>query len=275
MQSELEKYVSTLPPSSAKPDALPLAHATTVRSFTEISDALALVPRRCDLIERDVVFLSYGRVDYRPGAQLVGRAPAPPPELPVVLLFQPALLEHVNCCYPFDTGALLGGRFGNAWKDTLSPVAATCALEMAGPEAAPRLVEQLYGCNCSYMSGDAVSPTPVAGRPPILDALLKFLHEPLYKAGADHRQHTIECVAGAAVPIGTDIFWIAVPEGELQLKAYELLNRINPHRRNAHVHGYRWRSPNLDVAGIAAVLADKAWDAIEQRFPDRVCPLHA
>ena len=73
MQSLLEEYVSTLPPSRPKPDALPLAHATTVGNFTAISSALALVPKRCALIQRDAVFLSYGRVDYRPGAQLVVR----------------------------------------------------------------------------------------------------------------------------------------------------------------------------------------------------------
>jgi hypothetical protein len=40
-------------------------------------------------------------------------------ELPIAFLFSPDLLVEVGQYYPFDTGAVESGKYGNYWKSRL------------------------------------------------------------------------------------------------------------------------------------------------------------
>jgi len=271
--SELESLITEAPSGSERaPGLLPLAHVSSVGGFDSILASGKLVPRHCDLLQRSCVFLSYGAVHFRPASRQVIAQRPPPPELPIVFLFQPSLLSSVDRCYPFDTGALLSGRFGHdetgkEWRATFTPIDERCAVLVKDGHGPWSLVQRLYESNERYLDGNAV---PRGSETGVLGELLRLLRADLRVAGIDQRQQTIECIASSELLLDAKLCWVGLPEGDLEADCYELLDRIDSSTRSAEVYAYPLRPRNLDPKALTALVAEHASAAIERLFRDRV-----
>lgn len=96
------------------PQLLPPVHSSIVRWFSSIAEKGRLEPRKCSVFNKKLLYLFYGGVFYRPPNVSTKKAV----ELPIAFVFDPRVLSSIFRYYPFDTGAMAGGRFGE-WKDKL------------------------------------------------------------------------------------------------------------------------------------------------------------
>jgi len=88
------------------PPALPLAHLTIARWLSAILKLGAIAPRPCKVLGKDLLYLSYGGLFYRPDNIRTQQAT----ELPVGLVFSPVALAGITSLFPFDSGAMAGHK---------------------------------------------------------------------------------------------------------------------------------------------------------------------
>lgn len=185
------------------PQRLPklmVSHVTFVRHLESILDADAPVlrPRQSENFDTEVLYLSYGTPHYRPEYAQTQDAL----ELPIAILLNPSILDTAWRFYPFDTGAMIAGRFG--------PKAACLSLDQCFVSSEPdRLVAVLYGDNDHYLAGRMAESVPNV-KP--LPAIHDFLKADLTKDGVDGRQRTIECLWTTPLELVASILWIGYPE---------------------------------------------------------------
>ncbi len=187
-------------PRTAQP-ALPLGHIGSARSFEKIVADGHLMPRECPVFNRNVLYVFYGGLFYRPGLPLTENAT----EMPVGYLFRAASARHVVRYYPFDTGALSGELYGS-WGAKLRPFKRRFAVQ-ARQNSGADIVHALFTTNDRYLRGYprklAVSPAPVP-------LLLRFLNDDLSGAGVDRRQYAIEGHVHRSLPLDL-LEWVGFP----------------------------------------------------------------
>ncbi len=256
LQSAIEQEraaIGQLPPQ------LPIAHLTASRWFSEILDVGELRPRPCSVFGRNLLYLSYGGLFYRPKRVSTQRAT----ELPIGLVFSPVVLEAITSLFPFDTGAMAnGGRF-NTWKEKLAPFETRFCLSTSdGLRDAATLVKLLYADNLLYLRGEVA--VEAAGRPDPFPLLAEFLAEDMTPS-SDHRQRSIECLTEMPVALGRHLLWIGFPDAHTD----EILRGV-----------HRWSQPvvpdfraypchlNFNPADIGAQLEAWAYDDVIRRYAE-------
>lgn len=194
--TKLENAVSSV---SSQLELLSVAHVTVARHVASIVKLRELRPRHCDVFGSDLLYFSYGAPYYRPRNEQTEDAL----EFPVALLFDVSLLDCVRRFYPFDTGALMQGIFGDRWKNELGDLD-----EHYVRNRPDRLVSCLYGSNAQYLRGEVRSRVK---RVDPLPQLRRFLSTNMAARGVDGRQRTIECVIDRAVSVLRHLRWIGYP----------------------------------------------------------------
>jgi hypothetical protein len=204
------------------PPALPVGHVTTARRFTSILASGVLAATHCPVMKAPTLYLSYGEAQYRLGGEGTREAA----KLPVVLVFHPRMLKVVDSYFPFDTGALLTGRFGS-WRDRLAPLDPGFRLPGNGDSDTPaRLVQRLFGDNSRYRRGEASSDLPTKEDP--LPLLHEFLTTDLSSHGADSRQCAIECQVRTDIRLDDSLLFAGFPVSMLA-KFDAFCRTIRPH----------------------------------------------
>jgi hypothetical protein len=181
-------------------EQLALAHVTVGRYLSQIIGQASLMPRYCKTFNDDLIYLSYGAPYYKPTAGQTEDAL----ELPIVIILDSDVQGLLDCYYPFDTGAVHAGLFGEDWRNKLSDFDRFRIRK--NPE---RIVSALYGSNGDYLRGRVLRRT--AKHEP-LPLLRSFLSEDLSIRGADNRQRTIEGVSRNSIDLSRSILWIAYPD---------------------------------------------------------------
>lgn len=180
---------------------LAAAHVTVGRYLSSIVDRGSLRPRYCEVLDRDVLYFSYGAPYYRPW----NRQTEDLLEFPIVLLFGVEALSLFSRFYPFDSGAVATQLFGPHWSAELHDLE-----ELYATHRPERLVACFYESNQNYLRGKVAAQVPNQSPLPSIHA---FLADNISSIGADQRQRTIECVTEAAVTLTRNLLWIAYPNG--------------------------------------------------------------
>lgn len=203
--NQLESALSTLPDPGKRPILLPLTHVSSAEHFDSIVSAGRLVPRGCKVFHKDLTYLFYGGVFYRPKS----RATRKVTELPIGFVFSPTTLDKIYRLFPFDTGALEDKRYGT-WDGTLRPFE-KFELPCSGrTDMLSKLVHYVFGSNEQYLKGDP-DPLCKSGPDPI-PQLYDFYTDDLTPGGVDHRQCIIEGQASVEIPLDRDLLWVGFPE---------------------------------------------------------------
>ncbi len=251
--SELGLALDAVSSTSALPPELPVAHLTIARWLTPILNAGALLPRRCGVFGEDLLYFSYGGVFFRPNKQPSENAS----ELPVGLVFGPEVLDTCSRLFPFDSGAMMKGRFGDDWLKTLDPFADRFAISNGSlSDAARSLVACLYSENDRYLQGRPIK--DLRGAPTALKVLHDFLSADLSSKAVDHRHRSIEALTKTPVSLAKDLIWIGLPMHRLT-RAKSILRGQT--RRLPVFYSYSGARNNSPY-GIAEVLQREAQKAV-------------
>ena len=112
-------------------------HAYRFRSMVECGECRLQL---CPVFAEDLLYFFYGRPAYRVTEEPMSKSSA----LPVVLLFDPQIVDSGKRLFPFDTGAFHANRLDN-WMD---PEMKLPHFEMeCGSDAVLRFVAALYESN--------------------------------------------------------------------------------------------------------------------------------
>lgn len=244
------------------PPALPVAHVTSARWFSDIVDQSLLTPRWCKHFTKELLYFFYGGAFYRP-ENIATRNVT---ELPVAFVFSPTLLSNFHRLYPFDTGALASGRCGS-WSGKWQEFRETLYVETNGAtDGAQQLVCHLYGDNRRYLKGEVNGSCRTKPQP--IPQLRDFLVDDLTGEGVDHRQCTVECQFGDPIRLDQQLLWVAFPEHLTDVFA-RLFSNLQPHVPEFHSYpSHR----NFNPAMVAAQLEDRARTEIVERFVSRPEP---
>lgn len=180
-------------------EQLAVVHVTIGRHLASIANFGAIRPTFCSVFDRDLIYFSYGAPYFRPANRQTQDAL----EFPIVFVFEPKALSQFWRFYPFDTGGLVRGIFGDRWQKELSDFD-----ELFIDRQPERLVACFYETNPGYLKGTVSSAAP-AKEP--LKSLHNFLREDLSHLGSDQRQRTIECIAQKPISVFNGLRWVAYP----------------------------------------------------------------
>jgi hypothetical protein len=158
--SKLKDVVQSLAPCSP---ILPYTHTTTTLIFEDILSSGKIKPKFCDVFSKDLIYLYYGRGDYKvkdfPGYFSATHAK------PVTVVINPTAAPADCELSPFDTGAFLKGLFESILgviprdkKERYNYFNSNYELYVGGDMAA-RYVTLMYGSNSNYLFGKPVSNT--------------------------------------------------------------------------------------------------------------------
>lgn len=221
----LAEAIDALGPVAPLPLPLPAVHVTSVRAFREIVHNGALLPTPCKTFGENLLYLFYGGAFYRRPDRTTRNAA----ELPVVLVFDPRVLQSAVCYYPCDTGGLASGRFGGDWERRLHPFRERLRVDGRHDPSVPcRIVHHLFGSNESYLRGQ-VDPSCTT-KPEPFATVCDLLTADLTPLGVDHRQCIIEIHMQAPLSLRENLLWVAFPEAAADAFAelYELTQPSMP-----------------------------------------------
>jgi hypothetical protein len=238
------------------PPLLPLGHITDQKAFEQIGKTLQLQPMPCPTFRQNLIYLFYGGLFHRGPS-----CPTPQAgQYPVGLLFGPEILDSVERIYPFDTGAMAAGKYGN-WQSRMRPFRERLLAGKRGDSSAPqRLVRLFFGTNANYQVG-AVTVLPGVTLSDPADILADFLTEDMTKDGIDQRQYRIECSWASVVPL-KGVLWASYPH-ESTLDYAMMFETLNlPDNARCPYHSYR----SLVPAQMAAAMQEAALTSAEGLF---------
>ena len=99
--------------ANSKWEKLPLVHTTCVRFIKQIFQEKKLVPLHCNVLNKDLIYLFYGKPNYRNSH---GTTPSTKVDwFPICLIFKNEILKHNKIAYifPFDSGAFINKKYQN------------------------------------------------------------------------------------------------------------------------------------------------------------------
>lgn len=252
----LQQALMSLPEPADLPMALPTTHLSIARWFSAIADEGQLQPRACKVFKKDLLYFFYGGVFYRPSERPTKNAA----ELPVAFLFEPTVLKEFDCYYPFDTGAMAAGLFGD-WKERLEPFEER--FKVAGnwhPSVTSLMIHHLYGSNENYLSGHVDPSLSLKSEP--LPQLHEFFSDDLTSRGVDGRQLKIECQTCKSLPLDRELIWVGYPESMSDIYA-RIYERTKPYAPEPYLYpDHVLFVPNE----IAAQLQIKAEEVMKRRY---------
>jgi len=251
-----EETLRSLPAPSELPITLPTTHLTVARWFSTVVDNGELQPKACKVFKRNLLYFFYGGVFYRTSEMPTRNAA----EFPIAFLFEPAILKDFDCYYPFDTGAMAAGLFGD-WSNRFNPFEERFKVSGRGDYSTPSLmVHHLYGNNENYLTGDVNH--SLSEKPEPLPQLGEFLSADVTSSGADGRQLKIECLIAQSLPLNQDLIWVGYPSSmsDIFARIYEKTKPSVPEPFPYPDH--KVFRPNE----VAAQLQLKAEEVIQRRF---------
>jgi hypothetical protein len=143
-QPHLENWLEGVPAHSK---ALAWCHTTRAFLFREMVRSGECRIQLCKTLAEHLLYLFYGRPAYRLGDDPMSKSCS----LPVVLLFDPSLVESGKRVYPFDSGAFASDRM-QSWMDPKMELAhfeLQCAMDTV-----QRFVAAFYESNDAYLRGE-------------------------------------------------------------------------------------------------------------------------
>jgi hypothetical protein len=185
-------------------------------------------------------------------------------ELPIAFVFDPTILGNIGHYFPFDSGAVAAGAFGQ-WSDWLRPIIELFRVDAEkGTAKLVKLVYYLFLDNEHYLRGQA---NPQCSKlPDPFPALHEFLSCDLSHLGIDHRQRTIECVSRTAQLLKDGLIWIGLPD-TLAKDFFRVYEWTKPSVPEFFLYPYH---QNFNPAHLGTVLEQEAFKIVRRyvRLPE-------
>lgn len=250
----LDAALGSLPRAASLPIALPPVHLSIARWFETVVGDGEIKPRLCGVFNRDLIYLFYGGVFYRTTDNPTRNAS----ELPVAFLFSPSVLLRCDWYYPFDTGAMAQGRYGD-WAAQFTDFKEELRVASDGSyTVASRLVSHLYGTNEKYLVGE-VDPE-LQTKPEPLPKLYNFLCDDLSDEGVDSRQCRIECISSQPLVLSRELLWVGYPDTLSHIFA-----RVYEHTKPFVPESYQYMAHKIaKPSEVAAKLELKAEEVVKR-----------
>lgn len=242
------------------PPSLPCAHLTVARRFDSIVNIGQLNPQYCTRLHTNILYLFYGGVFHRTSQSPTRNRT----ELPIAFLFDPTELASVSDYYPFDTGAVVTGKFGS-WSKRLRPINQYRVSGDGNYESPARMVHHIFGTNSRYLAGKPS--TSCTRKPAPLPNLFKFLCADLSREGVDHRQCSIECHVKSPLAISRSLIWIGFPYN-LMKTFCRLLDVLKPYRPQFFTYHYHAAFRPSEVAAQLESQADQVVRRYVSQIPE-------
>jgi hypothetical protein len=258
MSTELEVALIEEPRPAKLPIPLPLAHLTVCRWLQPILKVGRLEPRFCKVLSKKLLYFSYGGVFYRKSNLQTQSAS----ELPIAMVYSPAVLKAISRLFPFDSGAMARDLFGPNWKLRLAPFESRFSVNTKDAILdASLLVCHLFGTNRSYISGKSTLAGTKKHAP--LPLLQEFLAADLSSLNVDHRQRTIEAISEVSFELAKNLLWMGIPQSKFSTVAKGLYRWTRPEVPSIQTYDF---TRNFNPAQISAVLENMAHEYIFKQY---------
>lgn len=184
------------------PDALPLVHSTRTDIFRSISKGNKISPRKCPVFAEKLLYFFYGRPAYRvhsPQIHSIGYCP-------ICFILKPNTSVRVVRAYPFDSGAVRGGRAG----EFVRPVEFDLYRLRRSLRDAKLVVKTFYKKNEDYLLGNVKRlPTGV----PVDAVVQKYLSllKDRKTETSDDRRSAIEIQTKDDIDLKTSLLAVVLP----------------------------------------------------------------
>jgi hypothetical protein len=253
-KSEFEGLLNTSSSEEPLPHALPIAHLTTARAFSQIVLDCELRPIQCKVFGEPLLYLFYGGVFYRPRADWSSNAA----ELPVAFVFGPSILQEIYCYYPFDTGAIQSGAV-DEWSERLKPID---RFKVNGSDDMPqRMVRHLFGSNDGYLRGTFRDnrPSEASG----MSALYEYMGTKRGVIKLDQRLNKIECHCARPLQLSSNLLWVGLPDVYTEHFA-QLCAKLDPYIPQYYI--YSGMKAVFNPKEEAAILEREAHEEVIKRY---------
>lgn len=246
------------------PRALPVGHIGTTEHLAKVFSSGQLKPRYCKVMRKSTLYLFYGGLFYRSRTSPTLEESA----YPVAFLFHPAVLHASDVHYPFDTGAMARGMYGErpptlrTYKKSVS-IRFSTLTSAKKPHDVPRLlVKHLYATNHQYMAG--VPDNHAVKRPMPIPDLVRFI---IAEADdSDHRRACIETQRHSPLPLKERLLWLGYPD-VFQDEVHAYFRSIEPHVPKT------WSYPSFvryRPSDICAMLDGRAYEVLEDYLSEEL-----
>lgn len=223
-RTDFKNYVSALPASEEAP--LPLTHVTDAYGLRSVVDEGRISPTHCEVFNRDLLYLFYGRPAYRKNGEIQPNGLRS--YCPTVFILDPKYCDAAIQMYPFDTGAYHLNVFSEFLHKYMQ--VRDFRLEV-GIETPGKLVATFFGNNQGYYDR-VVKQAVYSGSEFEVDSYQQLIG---YKGqnSRDDRASSIELALADAVFLGTGVLAIVLPEsivddayigGELRRRNIEIIS---------------------------------------------------
>lgn len=206
----------------------PLGHTTRLSNFLKILESKHLTPQKCKILEKDVLYCTYGAIHY-----IAKGEPNNLLQRPVGMILNSEIVCMVDEYYPLDTGMVKSGKeYDNPrWKQSLlrimpktKLIGLQCSINSCDVKSCHinlcKLIYTLYGSHSNYMAAKCSSSFKFKEKD--LNILQSCLMEMVNVSGVDNRGRTIECHLEREVALLRYLECIILPE-EHQTEFYEFL----------------------------------------------------
>jgi hypothetical protein len=189
---------------------LPLMHTTNSWHFRTILATATLQPTWCDVFKEDLLYLFYGRPEYKPSHE------RPPTShlggASICFILSPDCLSSIKRIYPFDSGAFARQLYkaqlldGMTLEDFSLPAVA---------DIPPRVVRSFFGSNENYYFGNAVESKSIDPLEYEVQCYYNLIREQ-GTADYDDRRSSIEISTTASITLSdTSVKAVVLPKNLL------------------------------------------------------------
>ncbi|WP_299765484.1 hypothetical protein [uncultured Dokdonia sp.] len=181
---------------------LPLTHVTPWENFRKIAIDEFLLPKPCRFFKEELIYLNFGRLAYKPSKKDYNWNE----NSPVIIFFNNRLLDKCNRYFPFDTGAILAGRFRatNLNSKKLKEKFAF-DLKKSTPE---NWINSIYSSNLEYI--EHKMPSLITNNNEINHLLIEAYNQLEKNDELDYRLTSIECHSKVPISIKNS-FLVIIP----------------------------------------------------------------
>jgi hypothetical protein len=184
---------------------MPLIHTTSAFGLRNILDDMALKPVPDMIFGEELLYLFYGKPAYFPKIRSAVNLAF---HAPVFFICDPKLITASRRCFPFDSGALVAGRFNAYVHHNMSASDFEIDIDAGHSGGAPfplspqKLVSTFYGSNRNYYYGKPRGDVEIGA----LDFEARVCFELISSKEAndfDERASIIELQVSKKVPLDT------------------------------------------------------------------------
>jgi hypothetical protein len=187
---------------------MPLTHLCGSFTGQDIVRDGKIDPAPCQVFNRSLAYLFYGRPAYRIGGDNPIRTPA---ACPMCFIFKPDILERAQEIYPFDTGAFTARLYSHMLIDEMNISDFSLERKLDRPD---KLIRAVFGTKEAYYDGQADT-TIALGEVPASEFLAEGYLRLVRSSGRnepDDRVGTVEVMFGDPVPLKDNLLALVVPD---------------------------------------------------------------